>query len=43
MSMDPNKWVSTLPNINFNNAQEDCSSNADKWINTLPKINTRLN
>ena len=39
MSMNPDKWLNTLPNSSFKSDQENYNSNPDKWINTLPKKN----
>ena len=37
MSMDPNKWVNTIPFIGTKFNQEKYKLDSDRWINTLPK------
>lgn len=37
MSMDPNRWINTLPKMKTSFSQDDHSLNADKWIDSLPK------
>ena len=44
MSMDTNKWVSTLPGAkNKKTNKEAYELNPNVWINTIPKINTNSN
>ena len=40
MSMDPNKWVNTLPNSFDANKEEKSQLNPNIWVNTLPKLNS---
>ena len=37
MSINPNKWIETLPKNNSNLDVENSILNEEKWINTLPK------
>ena len=37
MSMDPSRWVKTLPATNIKSAQEKYDLDSNRWINTLPK------
>jgi len=37
MSMDPNRWINTLPKMKTSFSQDDHSLNVDKWIDSLPK------
>ena len=37
MSMDPSRWVKTLPASNIKSAQEKYDLDSNRWINTLPK------
>jgi len=39
MSMDPNRWVNTLPFTNTESNQEKYKLDSNKWINTLPRKN----
>ena len=39
MSMDPNRWVNTIPFIGAKSNQENYKLDTDKWINTLPGKN----
>ncbi len=36
MSMDPNRWVNTIPFIGAKSNQENYKLDSNKWINTLP-------
>ena len=36
MSMDPNRWVKTLPFANIESNKEKYKLDSNKWINTLP-------
>ena len=36
MSMDPNRWVNTIPFIGAKSNQENCKLDSNKWVNTLP-------
>lgn len=40
MSMDPNRWLKTLPNVKMEDEKTSSSLDADKWMNTIPKKNT---
>ena len=37
MSMDPNRWVNTIPFIGSKSNQEKYKLDSSRWINTLPK------
>ena len=37
MSMDPNRWVNTIPFIGSKSNQEKYKLDSNRWINTLPK------
>ena len=37
MSMDPNRWVNTIPFISSKSNQEKYKLDSNRWINTLPK------
>ena len=37
MSMDPNRWVNTIPFIGSKSNQEKYKLDSKRWINTLPK------
>ena len=37
MSMDPNKWINTLPNINKESDLEKYKLDSNIWVNTIPK------
>jgi len=37
MSMDPNRWVNTIPFIGAKSNQEKYKLDSNKWINTLPR------
>ena len=37
MSMDPNRWVKTVPFIGTKSNQEEYKQDSSKWINTLPR------
>ena len=37
MSMDPNKWISTLPIVKNGSNREKYKLDSNKWINTLPR------
>ena len=37
MSMDPNKWVNTIPHIGTKSNQEKYKLDSNKWVNTLPR------
>ena len=37
MSMDPNRWVNTIPFIGAKSNQENYKLDSNKWINTLPR------
>ena len=39
MSMDPNKWINTLPFASATFNQEKYKLDSSKWVNTLPKKN----
>ena len=39
MSMDPNKWVNTIPFIGAKSNQEKYKLDSNKWVNTLPGKN----
>ena len=39
MSMDPNRWVNTIPFIGTKSNQENYKLDSSKWINTLPGKN----
>jgi len=39
MSMDPNKWVNTIPFIGTKSNQEKYKLDSNRWVNTLPKKN----
>ena len=39
MSMDPNKWVGTLPFAKVESNQKKYELDSNRWITTLPKIN----
>lgn len=39
MSMDPNKWVNTLPSTNALNTEEKYELDGARWVKTLPKKN----
>ena len=36
MSMDPNRWVNTIPFVGTKSNQEKYKLNSNKWVNTLP-------
>ena len=35
MSMDPNKWVNTIPFIGAKSDQRKCKLDSNIWVNTL--------
>ena len=37
MSMDPNRWVNTIPFIGAKSNQEKYKLDFTRWVNTLPK------
>ena len=37
MSMDPNRWVTTLPFMNTESNKEKYKLDSKRWVNTLPK------
>ena len=37
MSMDPNKWLNTIPFIGTKSNQEKYKLDSDRWVNTLPR------
>ena len=37
MSMDPNKWVNTIPFIETKSNQEKYKLDSNRWVNTLPE------
>jgi len=37
MSIDPGRWIKTLPNKNIELDNENYNLNSDKWVNTVPK------
>ena len=37
MSMDPNKWVNTIPFIETKSNQEKYKLDSNRWVNTLPR------
>ena len=37
MSMDPNRWVNTIPFIGAKSNQEKYKLDSNKWVNTLPR------
>ena len=37
MSMDPNKWVNTIPFIGTKSNQEKYKLDFNRWVNTLPR------
>ena len=39
MSMDPNKWLNTIPFIGTKSNQEKYKLDSNRWVNTLPKKN----
>ena len=39
MSMDPNKWVNTIPFIETKSNQEKYKLDSNRWVNTIPKKN----
>ena len=39
MSMDPSKWVNTIPFIRAKSNQEKYKLDSNRWVNTLPKKN----
>ena len=39
MSVDPIRWVSTLPVVNVESNQEEYKTDSNKWVSILPKIN----
>ena len=43
MSMDPNKWINTLPNINNGSDQGEYKLDSNIWVNTIPKKNIAQN
>ena len=38
MSMDPSRWVNTIPFIGAKSNQEKYKLDSNKWVNTLPKM-----
>jgi len=36
MSMDPSRWVNTIPFIGTKSNQEKYKLDSNKWVNTLP-------
>ena len=36
MSMDPNKWLNTIPFIETKSNQKKYKLDSDRWVNTLP-------
>ena len=38
MSMDPNRWVKTVPFIGTKSNQEEYKLDSSRWVNTLPRI-----
>ena len=43
MSMDPSRWISTLPANNIEVDQEKYKLDSNRWVDTLPKINSKIN
>ena len=43
MSMDPSRWISTLPANNIEVDQEKYKLDSNRWVDTLPKINPKIN
>jgi len=41
MSMDPNRWINTLPIVDEKN-QDKCKLNPDKWVGSIPKKNVSI-
>ena len=41
MSLDPNKWINTLPQYNKESTEEINKLDSDKWLDTLPKKNKK--
>ena len=39
MSMDPNKWLNTIPFIGVKSNQEKYKLDSNRWVNTIPKKN----
>ena len=39
MTIDPNKWIKTLPNNNLNDKSNENNADHEKWISTIPKKN----
>ena len=37
MSMDPNKWVNTIPFIGTKSNKEEYKLDSSRWVNTLPR------
>ena len=38
MSLDPNRWVSTLPNVCLKSDLEIAKLDSNKWVSTISKI-----
>ena len=38
MSMDPSRWIKTLPASNIKSVQEKYDLDSNRWVNTLPKM-----
>ena len=36
MSMDPNRWLKTLPKMNTEFQTKECNADANRFVNTLP-------
>ena len=39
MSMDPNRWINTIPFIGTTSNQEKYKLDSNRWVNTLPTYN----
>ena len=39
MSMDPNRWLNTLPNFKPKISDKESSLDSEKWLNTVPQKN----
>ena len=39
MTIDPDKWIKTLPNNNLNDKSNENNADYEKWISTIPKKN----
>ncbi len=40
MSMDPNRWLKTLPNMNTEFQTKECDADASRFVSTLPKASS---